>query len=417
MSKRITFLWLLLVILQSSGVAQVPGFFLKKDQRKASIPFYSSNSLIIIPVSINGNAPVNFLVDTGVRANILFSKKLGDDLGLTYTRRLSLVGADGISSLMASVSPINELDLGPIVGNFQNLLVLEEDFLELESVIGIPVYGILGYEFFKYNPIRINYDDGKLDFFRSSELKWRPLFFKKLDLAIEDNKPYVQAKVKQKSGKIFEPKLLVDTGANHGLLLNRETTDDIEMPPLFIEAEIGQSLGGLLYGYIGRVEYLKLNKLKLENVLTSYPDETAFSYVIKDSGRQGSLGAEVLGRTKLIIDYPRERIFIKKADNFYSPFEFDMSGLAFKKVPADQTRIYISNVREGSPGGRVGVLPFDEIVSINKVPIFIWELVEVNKLFRSEEGRIIELELRRYDPNDSKKWENIKLRIKLEKQI
>jgi predicted aspartyl protease len=407
----------MLVTLQSSGMAQVPGFFLKEDQRKASISFYSSNSLIILPVSINGNPPVNFLVDTGVRANILFSKKLGDELGLTYTRRLSLVGADGISSLMASVSPINELDLGPVVGNFQNLLVLEEDFLELESVIGIPVYGILGYEFFKYNPIRINYDDGKLDFFRSNALKWRPLFFKKLDMAIEDSKPYVQAKVKQKGGKIIYPKLLVDTGANHGLLLNRETTDDIEMPPLFIEAEIGQSLGGLLYGYIGRVEYLKLKKLKLENVLTSYPDETAFSYVIKESGRQGSLGAEVLGRTKLIIDYPRERILIKKADNFYSPFEFDMSGLAFKKVPADQTRIYISNVREGSPGEMVGVLPFDEIISINKIPIFVWELVEVNKLFRSEEGRVIELELRRYDPADSKKWENIKLRVKLQKQI
>lgn len=417
MSKRIAFLWFLLIILQSSGVAQVPGFFLKKDQRKVTIPFYSSNSLIIIPVSINGNPPVNFMVDTGVRANILFSKTLGDELGLTYTRRLSLVGADGISNLMASVSPINELDLGPIVGNFQNLLVLEEDFLELESVIGIPVYGIIGYEFFKYNPIRINYDDGRLDFFQSKAMKWKPPFYKKLRLSIEDNKPYIQAKVKQKSGKIIHPKLLVDTGANHGLLLNRETTDDIEMPPLFIESEIGQSLGGLLYGYIGRVEYLKLSKLKFEDVLTSYPDETAFSYVIKESGRQGSLGAEVLGRTRLIIDYPRERIFIKKADNFYSPFEFDMSGLAFKKVSADQTRIFISNVRGGSPGAIVGVLPYDEIVSINKIPIFIWELVEVNKLFRSEEGRVIELELRRYDPADSKKWENIKLRIKLQKQI
>jgi predicted aspartyl protease len=417
MYKRIALLWLLLITLQSSGEAQVPGFFLKEDQRKVTISFYSSNSLIIIPVSINGNPPVNFLVDTGVRTNILFSKTLGDALGLTYTRRLSLVGADGISNLMASVSPYNELDLGPIIGNFQNLLVLEEDFLELESVIGVPVYGIIGYEFFKFNPVRIDYDDGKLDFFKTKVKKWRPLFYKELRMSIEDSKPYIHAKVKQKSGKIIHPKLLIDTGANHGLLLNRETTDDIEMPPLFIESEIGQSLGGLLFGYIGRVEYLKLNKLKLENVLTSYPDETAFSYVIKDSGRQGSLGAEVLGRTKLIIDYPSERLFIKKADNFYSPFEFDMSGLSFKKFPGDQTRIFISNVREGSPGEMVGVLPFDEIVSINKIPIFIWELVEVNKLFRSEEGRVIELELRRYDALDRKKWENIKLRVKLQKQI
>ena len=187
------------------------------------------------------------MVDTGVRTNILFSKTLGDELGLIYTRRLSLVGADGISNLMASVSPINELDLGPIIGNFQNLLVLEEDFLELESVIGVPVYGIIGYEFFKYNPIRIDYDGGKLDFFQTKAMKWRPPFYKKMRMSIEDSKPYIDAKVKQKSGKIIQPKLLIDTGANHGLLLNRETTDDIEMPPLFIESEIGQSLGGLTF--------------------------------------------------------------------------------------------------------------------------------------------------------------------------
>jgi predicted aspartyl protease len=417
MSKKIALTYFLLFISFVQGWAQVPGFFLKENKRKASIPFYSSNSLIIVPVSINGNQPVNFMVDTGVRANILFSKTLGDELGLEYSRRLSLVGADGTTNLMASVSPVNQLDLGPIVGNFQNLLVLEEDFLELESVIGVPVYGILGYEFFKFNPIRINYDDGKLDFFKNSALKWRPLFFKKLKLSVEDNKPYVQAKVKQKSGKIIEPKLLIDTGANHGLLLNRETTDDIDMPSKVIESEIGQSLGGLLYGYIGRVDYLKIANLKLEDVLTSYPDTTAFSYVIKDSGRQGSLGAEVLGRTKVIFDYPRERIFIKKANNFYSPFEFDMSGLSIKKLPVDQTRFFISNVRENSPGAISGALPLDEIIAINKVPVFIWELVEINKLLRSEEGRVIELELRRYDPVDSKKWESLSVIVRLQKQI
>lgn len=417
MFKRIICIGLLTAFLHGDGWSQVPGFFLKEDKRKASISFDSSNSLIIVPVSINGKPPVNFLVDTGVRANILFSKRLGDDLGLIYSRRLSLVGADGTSSLMASVSSINTLDLGPVVGNYQNLLVLDEDFLELESVIGVPVYGIIGYEFFKYNPIRINYDQGRLDFYKTSAMKWRPPFYKKLKLSIEDNKPYIKAKVKQKNRKVIEPKLLIDTGANHGLLLNRETTDNIVMPPLFIESEIGQSLGGLLMGYIGRVEYLKLSNLKLENVLTSYPDETAFSYVIKDSGRQGSLGAEVLGRTTMIIDYQRERLLLKKSNNFYSPFEFDMSGMDFKKVPADQTRIFISNVREGSPGAKAGVLPYDEIVSINKIPIFLWELVEVNKLFRSEEGRVIELELRRFDPVDRKKWENIKLKVKLQKQI
>ena len=397
--------------------AQVPGFFMKEDKRKVSIPFYSSNSLIIIPVSINGNTPLNFLVDTGVRSNILFSKTLGDAINLDYTRRIKLVGADGAEDLMASVSPINNFDLGPIEGIFQSLLVLEEEFLELESVLGVPVYGILGYEFFKYNAVKIDYDHGKLTFYKPKLLKWKPLFYRNVHMQIIDNKPYINITVKQKDGSILKPRLLIDTGANHGLLLNRETSDKITMPNLFIESALGQSLGGLLHGYIGRVDFMKFAGFKLDEVLTSYPDETPYSYVIKESGRMGSLGAEVLGRTKLIFDYPRNRLLVRKASNFYAPFRYDMSGMTLKKILDDDNRIYVSEVRPGSPAQRAGIEAFDEIMIINKVPTFIWELTEINKLLRSEPGKNIEIEIRRYESDDLTKYKDLKFTFSLRPQI
>ena len=417
MQKRLGFFLLVIFILQGACHAQVPGFFMKEDSRKVIIPFYASNSLIILPVSINGNTPINFLLDTGVRSNILFSRVLGDALGLEYTRQLKLVGADGSTDLSASVSPINHFDLGPIEGVFQSLLVLDEEFFGLESVIGIPIYGIIGHEFFKYNPIKIDYDNEKIEFYEQGGLKWRPLFYRKLDLSVEDSKPFINAEVRQRDGSILDAKLLVDTGANHGLLLNRETTDAITMPPLFIESELGQSLGGILYGYVGRVDYMELAGYRLKDVLTSYPEETAFSYVIKESGRQGSLGAEVLGRTKLILDYPRDRIFVKKAENFYAPFQFDMSGMSLKKIPNDDNRIYISEVRIGSPAANAGIMPYDEILEINNVPTFIWELSDINKLMRSEPGREITMEIRRYKNDDLEDYEDSVVTFILRKQI
>jgi predicted aspartyl protease len=417
MYKRLTLLLAFFLATQILCMAQVPGFFIKEDKRKVTIPFIASNSLIIIPVSINGNTPVNFLVDTGVRSNILFSKNLGDALGLEYTRRIKLVGADGSDDLMASVSPINHFDLGPIEGIFQSILVLEQEFLELESVIGVPVYGIIGYEFFKYNPVKVNYDHAKIVFYKPNGLKFKPLFYRKIEMTIYDNKPYINATVRQKDGSFLYPKLLIDTGANHGLLLNRETTEKITMPPLFIESALGQSLGGVLYGYIGRVDYMKFANFKLDEVLTSYPDETRFSYVIKDSGRFGSLGAEVLGRTRLIFDYPRSRLFVRKADNFYSPFEYDMSGMALKKIIDDENRIYVSEIRPGSPAQRAGLQEFDEILTLNKVPMFIWQLGEINKLLRSEVGKKITVEIRRYEGDDLSKFEDHTFTFTLRKQI
>jgi predicted aspartyl protease len=400
------------------AMAQVPGYFIKEDVRKVRIPFYSSNSLIIIPVSINGNTKLNFLVDTGVRSNILFSKNLGDALGLEYSRRLNIVGADGTSEIWAQVSPVNTIDVGPVEGRLQSLLVLEEDFFELEAVIGVPVYGIIGYDFFKYNPVKINYDDGYMGFFQEKAMKWRPPFYRKFPLEVVDSKAYIQAKVNQKNGPTIPAKLLIDTGANHGLLLNRETSDQITMPQLFIESELGQSLGGVLYGFIGRVDGLKFGGgISLREVLTSYPEETAFSEVIKSTGRRGSLGSEVLGRMRIILDYPRGRVLLRKGENFYDPFQFDMSGMIIKKTPTDEVRIYVSNVRPGSAAFRAGVLPYDEILSINKIPVFLWELPEVFKLMKSEEGKEIQLELRRYLNNDLSIFRDIQVSIFLKKQI
>jgi len=397
--------------------AQVPGFFIAGNQKKVKVPFLASNSLILLPVSINGNPPLYFLLDTGVKANILFSKSMGDSMGLTYSRRVGMVGADGSTTVWARVSPTNTLDLGEVEGRFQNLLVLEEDFLELESVIGIPVFGILGYEFFKYNAVKIDYDQAILTFYQPEGLAWKSPFYRRLPLQLEDGKAYVNVKVQQMAGTIIQAKVLVDTGANHGLLLNQETSDEIKLPELRIETQLGQSLGGVLYGELGRVKRLSMRGLLFQQVITSYPEPSTFSSLIQASGRQGSLGAEVLGKTKLILDYPRNGFYVRPGATFYQPFEFDMSGMVVKKRLTKEKRWYIGNVREGSPAHLAGILPFDEILRIDSVPVLIWEMEQLVKLLRSEPGRIVELDLRRYTSLDSTEYIDLKVRLQLKKQI
>lgn len=397
--------------------AQVPGFYMKEEGRKKELPFINSNNLIIIPVSINNGPPVNFLLDTGVKTNILFSKTFGDFLNLNYTRKLDLVGADGQTVLTASVSPTNELDMGEVKGVFQTLLVLDEDFLELERVIGIPVFGVIGYEFFKYNPVKINYDEGIITFYEMDAMKWGPLGFKKIPIKMENSKPYLHAKIKLSSENELIAKLLIDTGANHGLLLNRETSDQIVLPENHLETDLGRSLGGDLYGFVGRVKSFNLNSFKFNNVITSFPNETEFSYVIKDSGRQGSLGSEILGRMNIIYDYQRERIFVRRNLTFYEPFEFDMSGIVPRVIPSDELRIYVSQVRKDSPAFDAGVRDGDEFVSINGIPLDFWELSDLIKIFRSEEGREIKLIMKRYSDEKLEDFELNTFTFKLKRQI
>ncbi|WP_291779528.1 aspartyl protease family protein [Cecembia sp.] len=408
---------ILLIIPCLVSIAQVPGFYMKEPAKKLEIPFIASNNLIIVPVSINDGPPVNFLIDTGVKTNILFSKSIGDQLELTYTRKLDLVGADGTTVLTANVSPSNHMDLGGIEGILQTLLVLDDDFFELEMVIGIPVFGVIGYEFFKYNPVKIDYDKELITFYEMGRLKWRPFGFRKVPMKIENSKPYIHAKVKQLSGDDVDSKLLIDLGANHGLLLNMETSEKIQLPPKYIESDLGRSLGGDLFGYVGRVKSLNYGGLKFNDIITSFPEETEFSYVIKESGRQGSIGSELLGRTRIILDYQRERFLFKKGNTFSNPFEFDMSGISPRMLPTNEKRFVVGSVRKGSAAEQVGILKDDEFLEINKIPVDFWELSDLIKLFRSEEGRNITVKLKRYHSNNPEDFEIIEISFNLIRQI
>lgn len=397
--------------------AQVPGFFMKEPAKKVEIPFYVSNNLIIVPLSVNGHEPINFLIDTGVKTNLLFSKTIGDQMGLFYTRKIDLVGADGQTVLTASVSPNNPMELGPLKGNLQTMLVLDEDFFELEMVIGTPVYGVIGYEFFKYNPVKIDYDRGVLTFYGEKRMKWRPLGYKKIPMKVENGKPYIEGKVKQLFGEDIQGKMLIDLGANHGLLLNPETSNKIQLPPQYLESALGRSLGGDLFGYVGRVKSLNIGGLKFKNLIASFPEETEFSYVIRESGRNGSIGSEIWGRTKIIIDYRRDRLLMKRGESFATSFEFDMSGITPKMLPTEEKRFYVAGVRYGSPAFLAGVREGDEIIAINRIPLDFWELSDLIKLFRSDEGKDVILNLKRYRNQDPNDFEEVESRFKLKKQI
>jgi len=413
-------LFLLILIFSCNvitAVAQVPGFYMREKSKKVELPIIVSNNLVVIPLSINNGPPVNFLLDTGVKTNILFSKTFGNYIGLTYTRKLNLVGADGQTILTASVSPNNYVDMGPIEGIFQTILVLDEDFMELEQVIGIPVYGVIGYEFFKYNPVKIDYDRQKITFYAGEMMKRKPFGYKKVDIKLDNSKPYITGKVKQAANTELETKLLIDIGANHGLLLNRETSDKIILPKEHIESDLGRSLGGDLFGFVSRTFLLNINGIKFKDVITSFPEETEFSYVIRESGRQGSIGSEILGRMTVIMDYNREKMYIKRGDTFAVPFEFDMSGITPRLMPSDEKVIFVTQIREGSPAYEAGIRMKDEFRDINNIPIDFWELPDLIKLFRSEEGKEIKITMKRYLDDDPENFELKEFKFKLKRQI
>ena len=224
--RQIAVRMLLSAFLLSAGFgrlhAQMLNIDLLQNKPSAEIPFRSVNNLILIPVLLDNLIPLEFLLDTGVRTPILTDRVYSDVLNINYDRVLSLKGAGEANDVHAYVASNVKMLLPNVQVTNQPMLVLEEDYLNLGSQLGVPVHGIIGYELFARFVVKIDYDRNVLVLYEPEKFK-APRGYTRLDLTIENAKPYLQAEIIDQTGKSHILKFLIDTGASHALLLHSHT--------------------------------------------------------------------------------------------------------------------------------------------------------------------------------------------------
>jgi hypothetical protein len=302
---------------------QVLGFALQEGRNKVRIPIEINNNLVVIPVVINGQLPLKFILDTGVRTAILTEKVFSDILNLTYTRKYTVGGPGGQKFVQAYVTNNVSLDLPPGVhGEGHALLVLEEDYLELRNYLGADVQGILGYELFSRFIVTIDYE--KKELILSRPEKFRPRKnMQKLKISVEDTKPYIVTRINMTDSSSVSVKLLIDSGASHGLILEPDSNDTLRVPQAHVNSIIGRGLGGVITGKIGRIGAVDLGKYDVRNVIANFPDPNSYMDTLKTSRsvrRNGAIGGEILSRFRVTFDFPREYLYLKKNSQFKKKF-------------------------------------------------------------------------------------------------
>ncbi len=374
------------------------GFNLKPGQKKVQFPVEIVNNLVIVPVVVNGQLPLKFILDTGVRTTILTEKAFSDILNLSYARRLLVAGPGGEKIVEAFVTNNVTLDMPGIHGQGHAMLVLEKDYLELRNYLGTDVQGILGYEVFSRFVVEIDYEGRRLTI--SSPDSYRPSKRRQeLSIKIEDTKPYVEALIKMQDGAVVKSKLLVDTGASHGLLLEPTTNSLISVPEKHVSGLIGRGIGGPINGKIGRIHSIELGRYRLLGVIANYPDPNNYDFIdtlqSADIFRNGAIGGELLRRFTVTFNFPMEKMYLKKNTSYSKKFNFNLSGLTLKAKGARLRKYDISDVRVGSTAEEAGILIGDELISINGVLASDFSLNELNAVFDIKPGKIVKLEIMR----------------------
>src|SRR6476620_1672756 len=297
-----------LYLISFDTLSQALGFSLADGKTKVQFPIEVYNNLVVVPVVLNGALPLKFILDTGVRTSILTQKAFTDILNLSYARKYTISGPGGEKLIDAYITNNVSLELPGVLGRGHAMLVLDQDYLELRNYMGTDVHGILGYELFSRFLVKIDYEKKILTLMAPERFKPRKSKYEVIPIRIEDTKPYLTTPVVLADGTQFTAKLLMDTGASHGLMLDPSTDSRIIVPDRRVSSIIGRGLGGKIMGKVGRINNLQLGKFKLPNTIANFPDPNSYfdSLKLGRTERNGSIGGEVLSRFTIVFNFSRE---------------------------------------------------------------------------------------------------------------
>ncbi|WP_443634910.1 aspartyl protease family protein [Candidatus Marifrigoribacter sp. Uisw_064] len=412
----------------TSGLSQ-SGFTLPSTHTKYKFSFKLINNLIVIPVEIN-NKKLSFLLDTGVKSTILFGLP-NDSLQLNSLQRVKVRGLGQGGSVTALKSENNLVKVHKATNVNQTLYVIFDESLNFSTKMGIPIHGILGFDFFKDFVVRINYSTHKITIYN-------PLTYKKkkckkceeFDLRFHNGKPFVDLDIFNEEMLQEKVTLLIDSGSSDALWLFNETNYISEESVNYYKDFLGQGLSGSIYGKRAKLNRVSIGSHSLNNVNVAFPEELALENIKFFEERDGSIGGDFLRRFNVIFDYSSNKMSVKKNGKFKDPFHYNMSGLVLEhegmtivkdaksvignanennneassvtSIPIGTVydillvpKYVVSEIRQESPSALAGMKKGDEIININGRLAFRYDLDELIGLFTSKAGKKITIVYKR----------------------
>lgn len=390
---RINAVFLFLLLSLCTSKAQFSGMDLLDNELKKEIPFKYVNGFIIVQLYYSHLFELNFLFDTGASHNILFKKNVNDILGIEYTDTIIISGADIEHKMNAFVSRNIPMQLKKTKVIQRDIIVLEKDFLELEKILGVRVDGILGGDFFKGLVVGIDHKKDKITIYNPNRFTPNSKFTSH-DINVSNYKPYIKANT-EIDGTSDTLNYLLDTGASLALLIHSNRNPNFKMPDNVIIGNLGKGLGGEINGYVGMIDGMNLDQYRLPNVITSF-QEIDSSFLDSDQIlRDGIIGNVVLSRFHIIIDYMREKLYLKEISKLDEEFDYDKSGMLVYALGEKLNEYYIKTVYPNTPAAEAGLLPGDKIIKIGFWPSKFYSLSGILNKLQAKEGKKIKLKVLR----------------------
>lgn len=365
------------------------------NESKQTIPFTLDNNLIIVKVKLNNFLNANFIVDSGAEQTIITEKEIANLLGLEFSYTQSFYSADLTTLMYASLAKNISFRFNDFILKNQYVFVLEEDYFNLEAIVGVPIHGILSFVHFKNWLTKIDYKKNRIELLPFNKKTAYTKHYKEVNCRVKQNRYYLNGFVEDENLDTANLNLLIDTGSAHTLVLHNYSHPKINLPENYVKGIIGLSLGGAVEGYIGRSKLLNIDGLKFEQLRTHFQVLPHIEDLSILDGRHGFIGNKLLKNYTLIFDHKKPAVYIKRNKKKNNKSDYDKSGLILFVSGKNLNHFIVKNVVENSPAAKAGVLPNDRLLSINNKPTQLLSLSKISKILSSKIGKKVKLTFRR----------------------
>ena len=354
-----------------------------------SIRYEPVQRLAFLRARVNGSRPLSFVLDTGNRYAILDLAR-AREIGLTLGDEIPVQG--GGANVKGRFVRDAAFSIDGLAG-FSQPVALAIPLDDLAKRIGHDFDGILGAEFMKQFVVEIDSRSTQIrlhdrDAFRySGSGRSVPV---RLD---SSGHPILEAAITPVAGQPIPVQLVVDTGATGALDLRAPFVAAHRLPGPGVRTirQIGGAgAGGRTSGWIGRVERLEFAGFTIPRPVTVFSDDRSGSNAT--NATQGKIGARILGRFKLFLDYAHDRIIFEPYGTLKEPFDFASSGLRIEASPPEYRSFRVVETRPDSAATEAGLRAGDVIAAIDGRAAAELTLTQIVEMFEREEPRRLKVQ-------------------------
>ncbi len=323
------------------GAALIAGCRRDAAPTAERVPAEFVDGIILVNAVFNGT-PGLWLLDSGYEYSLLDSS-LAAATSTTVSPPVQVTVPGG--SVTQGWARGIDLTIGSQHFVADSIAVLPLD--HLAPLVGRPIAGLLGHDFFEHYVIGVDYGAQSLALAKPEQVMV-PDRAVIVPVAIEAGEPFVVATL-WANGRTVPAKLKLDTGSLSGLGLNGSFVAQTRLipdswPRIPVE---GIAMGGATRNFIGRLDSIGLGGVVVPSPVVGWSED------LTRVGDAGTIGAPLLAHFRVTFDYPRRRILIVPTDGPRGPAPWNASGMLLAQVPEGDMIVAI--VLPGTPADSLGI--------------------------------------------------------------